>query len=169
MRGRARESRRKNPERAREHNRNNYIRHREKRIAGASAYAKAHPEIAAATRHRRRDAGGFQVSGRDLMRLKSRNRNQCSYCGIQLNVGNGRDFPNSLQWDHVIPLSRGGRNSIGNIVPACRSCNIAKGASTVMEWRRRAGKKNPSTEVEDLKKARANLDRRIEKLENKNA
>ncbi|WP_367582354.1 DUF3310 domain-containing protein [Tsukamurella tyrosinosolvens] len=37
----------------------------------------------------------------------------------------------------------------------------------VVKYVSRAGKKNPSTEVEDLKKARANLDRRIEKLENK--
>lgn len=39
--------------------------------------------------------------------------------------------------DHVVPLSRGGRHSIGNILPACESCNLSKHASYLVEWRRR--------------------------------
>ncbi len=42
---------------------------------------------------------------------------KCAYCGKR----------EKLTQDHVIPLSRGGRHSSDNVVPACRSCNGKKG------------------------------------------
>lgn len=36
--------------------------------------------------------------------------------------------------DHVIPLKRGGRNSIENLVWACQPCNNSKGAKLPSEW-----------------------------------
>ena len=44
---------------------------------------------------------------------------RCVYCGGP---------PESR--DHVIPLSRGGSNNIGNLVPACHRCNNMKGDMT---------------------------------------
>jgi hypothetical protein len=49
----------------------------------------------------------------------------CAYCG--------RDDVR-LTRDHRIPLIRGGTNDIGNIVPACRSCNCSKGRRTDREF-----------------------------------
>ena len=45
----------------------------------------------------------------------------CAYCGIQDN----------LEWEHVIPKSRGGSDNIDNLVLACRECNAAKGTKDV--------------------------------------
>ena len=43
----------------------------------------------------------------------------CHYCQ--------RKFPvNELTMDHIIPLSRGGRSTKGNLVPCCKECNTAK-------------------------------------------
>jgi 5-methylcytosine-specific restriction endonuclease McrA len=36
--------------------------------------------------------------------------------------------------DHKLPLSRGGSNTIDNVVPACRPCNQKKHRLTVNEF-----------------------------------
>lgn len=48
--------------------------------------------------------------------------------------------------DHVLPLSRGGRHCIANIVPACKNCNQKKGSLTVAEW-----KNYPKNKVQSAK------------------
>jgi 5-methylcytosine-specific restriction endonuclease McrA len=52
----------------------------------------------------------------------------CAYCG-------GPDV--ALQKDCVLPLSRGGRYTLENVVPACRSCNASKSNDEVTGWLRR--------------------------------
>lgn len=49
-----------------------------------------------------------------------RDRWECQYCGDPFKT-------HELTFDHVIPRSRGGRTSWGNIVAACRPCNTVKG------------------------------------------
>ena len=43
----------------------------------------------------------------------------------------------SMEWEHKIPLSRGGHNNRKNIVLACRKCNREKGSLTDEEYRAR--------------------------------
>jgi len=52
----------------------------------------------------------------------------CAYCG---------SASGPLQKDCVLPLSRGGRYTVENIVPACRSCNASKSNDEVTGWLRR--------------------------------
>lgn len=51
----------------------------------------------------------------------------CYYCG-------NRVGPQNLTMDHIVPLSRGGRSSKGNIVPACKDCNNKKKWMLPLEW-----------------------------------
>ncbi|WP_232498893.1 HNH endonuclease [Agromyces humatus] len=54
--------------------------------------------------------------------------NGCAYCGAA-------DRP--LQRDCVLPISRGGRYTLENVVPACGSCNASKSNDEVTSWVRR--------------------------------
>jgi hypothetical protein len=42
-----------------------------------------------------------------------------------------------LQRDCVLAISRGGRYTLGNVVPVCRSCNTSKCNAEVTTWLRR--------------------------------
>lgn len=55
-----------------------------------------------------------------------RDRNQCQYCGKVLPK-------QELTIDHVIPRSRGGKDSWDNLVLACLQCNLKKGNRTPEE------------------------------------
>ena len=46
-------------------------------------------------------------------------RGTCHYCGRSM-------LPKELTMDHVVPVSRGGKSTKGNVVAACKSCNTAK-------------------------------------------
>lgn len=39
----------------------------------------------------------------------------------------------------MLPISRGGRYTAANVVPACRSCNASKCNAEVTGWLRRKG------------------------------
>lgn len=62
----------------------------------------------------------------DVMRQYQRQGFMCAYCK-QPCAG----LPDP---EHVIPISRGGRNDMSNIVAACRACNGDKRDLTPSEW-----------------------------------
>lgn len=75
---------------------------------------------------------GFVPFGRaEWTKIKNRQRGRCFYC----------DTPCELTMDHVVPLSRGGRHALANIVGACHSCNASKNSSLLIEWRLRQGRR----------------------------
>jgi 5-methylcytosine-specific restriction endonuclease McrA len=51
--------------------------------------------------------------------------NQCFYCRRVLDQ---HDRSTHLHIDHYWPYSKGGSNELGNLVPACARCNLAKSA-----------------------------------------
>lgn len=97
----------------------------EKRAKQNKAYARRHPEALrmkqARRRARKRDNGVFDVSKKDMMRLKA---SPCAECGAA-----GEHI------DHIVPLSRGGRHAIGNLQMLCASCNWSKNSQLTIEWR----------------------------------
>ncbi|RPJ70076.1 MAG: HNH endonuclease [Desulfobacteraceae bacterium] len=54
-------------------------------------------------------------------------KGNCHYCGRAFS-------PRELTMDHIIPVSRGGRTTKGNVVPCCKECNTAKKQLLPMEW-----------------------------------
>ena len=51
----------------------------------------------------------------------------CSYCGRKIN-------PKELTMDHIVPISRGGKSTKGNLAPCCKTCNNNKKQLLPMEW-----------------------------------
>jgi 5-methylcytosine-specific restriction enzyme A len=54
-------------------------------------------------------------------------KGQCHYCGRSV-------IPRELTMDHVVPVSRGGKTTKGNVVTCCKECNTAKKQLLPMEW-----------------------------------
>ena len=52
-----------------------------------------------------------------------RDRFSCQYCGAD----------DDLTFDHLLPRSRGGQTTWGNVVAACSPCNLRKGSLTPQE------------------------------------
>lgn len=65
--------------------------------------------------------GTFTILKKELIRLYA---SPCFYC----------KSTESIQADHVVPIAKGGRHSIGNLVPACSKCNQSKGSKLLIEW-----------------------------------
>ncbi|MDZ7683140.1 MAG: HNH endonuclease [Fodinibius sp.] len=55
--------------------------------------------------------------------IMKRDSKKCQYCGASQN----------LTIDHVLPKSRGGRDTWENLVTACDTCNVEKGNRTPEE------------------------------------
>lgn len=51
----------------------------------------------------------------------------CQYCG-------GKSSDPILEWEHMIPRSRGGSDRLKNATLACHNCNQDKGNHTLEEW-----------------------------------
>jgi len=56
-------------------------------------------------------------------RLYKRDNNECVYCGSK----------KDLTIDHILPKSRGGKNTWNNLITCCLPCNLKKGDKTPEE------------------------------------
>jgi len=98
----------------------------DKVLADAKAHRLAHPEAKrkyqAVRRVRKLGNGVYQILPKEINRLLL---SPCTHCGLRENI----------TLDHIIPISRGGRHSVGNLQPLCKPCNSSKNSKTIMEWR----------------------------------
>lgn len=74
-----------------------------------------------------RNSVALQVSAKQIRARFAQFDHRCAYCGAI-----GED----LHIEHVVPISKGGPHALGNIIPACRSCNFSKFDNDVEEWYR---------------------------------
>lgn len=95
-------------------------------------YQINNPHVYRATKQRRKirkaQNGEYAISNKEWIKLYS---SACIYCGSNKDI----------QADHVIPIARGGTHGIGNLVPACKTCNTSKRERTITEWKK--AKRNP--------------------------
>lgn len=68
----------------------------------------------------------YVITARDWNRLLARHHGRCAYCD---------EKHDRMQVEHVVPLARGGRHSVGNLLPACPPCNGSKNSKLLVEWR----------------------------------
>jgi len=102
----------------------------------AREYDQSHPKSVRRRRERRRSAealAGPKPPRAELEHIRIVQNNMCFYCGETVDIG---------EYDHKVPIKRGGSNEISNFVYSCRMCNRDKDTKTVEEfmiWRRNRG------------------------------
>lgn len=65
----------------------------------------------------------------------------CAYCGKKVSL-------EKVTRDHVVPKSKGGGNTVENILPSCKKCNGSKGDMNLEEFRKAYFKDRPHPERE---------------------
>lgn len=75
---------------------------------------------------------------------------ECVYCGSK----------DVKRWDHIIPVIKGGETVLGNMVPACSSCDDSKQALSFQEWLISDGVLSPK------RQGIKNMKQRAERIEN---
>jgi 5-methylcytosine-specific restriction endonuclease McrA len=128
----ARKWREANPEKVRERNRKYREENRQRYIEHARAWREANPEKVRAAkvrrRARKRNATG-SFTAEDIKAIYKSQEGRCWWC--QCEVGD------TYHIDHIIPLARGGSNAANNLVIACPTCNLQKGAKMPHEFKGR--------------------------------
>jgi len=124
-----------NPERNRKIragiNRRRHLKFREALNARNREWYKQHPgkhaEYSLKSRARRVGADGSYTQ-EEFRELCSIFEYRCAYCG------RAESTAGPLGPDHIVPLAKGGDNSIDNILPCCQHCNFSKGDKSLDEF-----------------------------------
>ena len=70
-----------------------------------------------------KNAEGPTITNDELRNLFDRYGGLCAYC------------PNvATSIDHVMPLAKGGKHELANLLPACMPCNMEKHDMTLEQW-----------------------------------
>ena len=117
-----------NPKRSKEIKKKYADNNKEKIAKKKSKYYKNNPDkwriYTAKRRAIVKEAETNYISDKEISTLYA---SPCFYCGET----------ERITMEHLIPLSRGGRHSIGNLAPMCESCNKSKNDKLLVEWKSR--------------------------------
>lgn len=72
------------------------------------------------------DRGRTGLSGETKRIVLARAGQVCTYCG---------DTAGPFDYDHILPVVKGGLDDPSNLTLACASCNRSKGGKTLAEWK----------------------------------
>lgn len=75
-----------------------------------------------------------------------RSDKKCFYCGKQM-VFEGIKKHNKMTIEHLVPLSKGGSWSLGNLRAACLECNEKRGNKSIAEFAGVYKEVEPKTEI----------------------
>jgi 5-methylcytosine-specific restriction enzyme A len=98
-----------------------------------------------AGKHRRKArlrGNGGSYTPAEWIALKTQYDNRCLVCGKQ-------EPEIELTVDHIIPLAKGGPNTINNIQPLCHLCNSLKGTD-VKDYRPKRRRTRTAWQQEEL-------------------
>lgn len=115
----------KNKDKTKEYGRRNWTEHRDEILKYIRNWHKLNPsknQVYGNNRRVRKLSNGGTFSSDEWIMLCNKYGNKCLCCertDVKLTV------------DHVIPIVKGGRNSIDNIQPLCKSCNSKKGMKII--------------------------------------
>lgn len=111
--------------------RQNYLAHQKERLEKQRRYLQTERGrmVGKAHRHKRRAlkrASKGSYTTQQLQEQFQRQKGKCYWCKVKL----------GKMWhaDHVIPLAKGGSNTIDNIVAACPTCNMRRKDKLPHEW-----------------------------------
>ena len=103
---------------------------RKRQTAVVRGWRASNPDRNRAIVHKSRDKMHGSFTTEELEQVKHEQfvggHIRCFYCGS--------DVDTNYQIEHVVPVSRGGSNTIDNIVLACPPCNQSKGSKLLSEW-----------------------------------
>ena len=115
----------RNPQRKRDYERTWRVAHPDKWAAQMESWRARNAErirsYQKTSKARRRSGTQGHFTAAEWRDLCAQHGNRCLRCGAE----------GSLSVDHVVPISRGGTNTIDNIQPLCLPCNLHKHATTV--------------------------------------
>lgn len=78
------------------------------------------------TRNHQRKSGFILWEREDELRAFDVYKDRCGYCGTKINF-------RTVEFDHFIPISRGGKTVPSNMIPSCVRCNRGIGGKKAQE------------------------------------
>jgi 5-methylcytosine-specific restriction endonuclease McrA len=129
---RAKQYKKDHPQETAQYRKDYLITHPDKLNIWHTTYRRKFPEIKSfhnrQTNYKRRlNIAEDKITSQEWLELCQLLEYHCAYCDEVIPF-------NKLTMDHIIPLSRGGKHCITNILPACNSCNCSKGSKTLEEF-----------------------------------
>ena len=122
-----------------------YLAHRDENRARSTEYHRLHKgELDAKQKAYNQTAGGKQAKRRVMQKRRNEQRGgglldikafyvKCTEVGWHCRICGKKLTKETVTIDHVVPVCRGGTNSIENLQPLCKHCNCKKEARPMRE------------------------------------
>lgn len=111
----AREWRKNNPDKTKQYHKEYFEKNKDKEKIRMRAKQSKRRAL-------KKNNGTFYISAKEINKILN---SRCIICEKQENI----------TLDHIVPISRGGSHSIGNIQPMCLDCNMKKINKTMTEFK----------------------------------